>query len=334
MDRSAVTGFFAVAKRPQTWLNVLFHWLAFPLGLFYFIFLVVGLSLGFGLLVVWVGIPILLVVAGAWWLFGSFERIQAMYLLGADVGPAPRSWEAADGIWAKLKAHFGNGATWRDLAYLFAKLPLGIASFVLAVTAVSVVFWLAAFPAAWYWDFTIVDWGSTADGGYTPTWWQAVLAVPAAILAFFAVLHVLNGWGWVCARWAELLFGKASARPEAGTAHVTPGPLVSTQPEPLVSTGPAPLVSTAPAPPMSGPANIAPAPQAWPNAGPDPAPQAQSPAPSAPRPPVRPPQPAQGTPRPPVRPPRAPETQEATPPQDPRGPQANRDGRGGTDDEK
>ena len=85
MESSAVSGFFRVVKRPQTWLNVLFQWLAFPLGLFYFIFLVVGLSLGLGLLVVWVGIPILLVVAGAWWLFGSFERLQARYLLEADV---------------------------------------------------------------------------------------------------------------------------------------------------------------------------------------------------------------------------------------------------------
>ena len=53
-----------------------------------------------------------------------------------------------------------------------------------------------------------------------------------------------------------------------------------------------------------------------------------------PRPPVRPPQPAQGTPRPPVRPPRPPDTYDAPPSQDPRGPQANRDARGGTDDEK
>ena len=343
MDRSAIVEFFAVVKRPQTWLNLLFHWLAFPLGLFYFIFLVVGLSLGFGLLVVWVGIPILLVVAGAWWLFGSFERIQALYLLQADVGAAPRSWEAADGIWARLKAHFGNGATWRDLAYLFAKLPFGIVSFVLAVTAVAVVVWLAAFPAAWYWDFTIVDWGSTAAGtrgGYTPTWWQAVLAVPGAILAFFVMLHVLNGWGWVCARWAELLFGKASAGPAAGAPRVAPEPLVRTAPEPLVSTAP-PLVSTSPQPPVStSPVPPASGTPVASDAAPAPPAQdsvrkpAQALSPGLPRPPVRPPQPAQGTPRPPVRPPRPPDTYDAPPSQDPRGPQANRDARGGTDDEK
>ena len=251
MESSAVSGFFRVVKRPQTWLNMLFQWLAFPLGLFYFIFLVVGLALGLGLLVVWVGIPILLVVAGAWWLFGSFERIQARYLLEADVGPAPRSWETVDGVWAKLKAHFGNGATWRDLAYLMAKLPFGIVSFTLSVTAVAVVAWLAAFPAAWYWGFHLIDWGD--NQGYTPTWWQAVLAVPAAVLAFFIALHVLNGWGWVCARWAELLFGTASTQSgspgavaDAGPAPAQPAPLVSTPPAAFAAQ-PAPLVSTPPA---------------------------------------------------------------------------------------
>ena len=129
MNDSALTRFFGVVAAPQTWLGILFNWLAFPLGLFYFVFLITGLSLGVGLVVVWVGIPILLVVAGAWWLFGAFERVQARYLLGADVPRAPREWEKVDGIWAKLRAHFGSAATWKDLVYLFAKLPFGIVSY-------------------------------------------------------------------------------------------------------------------------------------------------------------------------------------------------------------
>ncbi len=80
MNDSAIVRFFGVVRRPETWLGILFDWLAFPLGLFYFVFLVTGLSLGVGLVVVWVGIPILLVVAGAWWLFG---------VLRAAAGPVP-----------------------------------------------------------------------------------------------------------------------------------------------------------------------------------------------------------------------------------------------------
>ena len=84
MNDTPLGRFFGVVTRPRTWLSLLFHILAFPLGLFYFVFLVTGLSVGLGLVVIWVGIPILLVVAGAWWLFGAFERIQARVLLGAD----------------------------------------------------------------------------------------------------------------------------------------------------------------------------------------------------------------------------------------------------------
>ena len=207
MNDSALTRFFGVVARPQTWLGILFHVLAFPLGLFYFVFLVTGISVGVGLVVVWVGIPILLVVAGAWWLFGAFERLQAHYLLGATVPQAPREWERVDGIWGKLRAHFGSGATWMDLLYLFAKLVFGTISFTLLVVAVSMVGWFLAIPYFAIFDVPIVN------GTWVPPLWFGILAVPLGILTFFVSLHVLNGWGWVCARWAEVMFrGSRTAR--------------------------------------------------------------------------------------------------------------------------
>ena len=36
---AAMSRFFGVIAQPRTWLNVVYHWLAFPLGLFYFVFL-------------------------------------------------------------------------------------------------------------------------------------------------------------------------------------------------------------------------------------------------------------------------------------------------------
>jgi hypothetical protein len=226
--------FFGVVARPRTWLNILFQVLAFPLGLFYFIFLVTGLSLGLGLVIIWVGIPILLVVAGAWWIFGAFERLMAEYLLGAEVGPAPRPWEAVNGVWGKLKAHFGSASTWKDLVYLLAKLLFGTISFTLLVMLGAIVGWLVAFPIAWNWRFHVISWGN--GQGLTPPLWLAILALPCAILFFFLSLHIVNAWGWVCARWAELLLRTA---PPAATAVTPLVPIVSTAP-------PAPIVSTAP----------------------------------------------------------------------------------------
>ncbi len=222
MNDSALNRFFGVVARPQTWLGILFHVLAFPLGLFYFVFLITGISVGVGLVVVWVGIPILLVVAGAWWLFGAFERLQARYLLGATVLPAPREWERADGIWGKLRAHFGSGATWMDLLYLFAKLVFGTISFTLLVVAVSTVGWLLAIPFFAVLDVPIVN------GTWVPPLWFGILAVPLGILTFFVSLHVLNGWGWVCARWAEVMLRASRTAPgaqpvsPAGAAQAAP----------------------------------------------------------------------------------------------------------------
>ena len=213
MNDSALTRFFGVVRRPETWLGILFNWLAFPLGLFYFVFLITGLALGVGLVVVWVGIPILLVVAGAWWLFGAFERLQAHYLLRANVPPAPREWERVEGIWAKLKAHFGSAATWKDLVYLLAKLPFGIVSTTLLVTAGAMVFWFVAMPFFSVFDVPVIN------GTWVPPLWFGLLCLPLGILVFFVALHVLNGWSWVCARWAEVMFRR---RPDGRAAGAAP----------------------------------------------------------------------------------------------------------------
>ena len=271
MKDSMIARYFGVVARPLTWLNLLFQLLAFPLGLFYFIFLVTGLSVGLGLVIVWVGIPILLVVAGAWWLFGAFERALAKYLLGAEVPPAPRAWETVNGVWGKLKAHFGSASTWRDLLYLLAKLPSGIVSFTLVMTVAGAVFWCFALPVAAIWRIDIV---STSSGSWHPPLWLGLLGIPAGVLVFFAGLHLLNGWGWVCARWAELLFGAgpqapapAAAVPAAWPPPAAPGamaPLVSvsapTPPAPPQAPA-APQAAVLPAPPQvpTAPQSLAPA---------------------------------------------------------------------------
>ena len=236
MNDSALIRFFGVVTRPRTWLSVLFNWLAFPLGLFYFVFLVTGLSLGIGLVVVWIGIPILLVVAGAWWLFGAFERLQAKHLLGADVPAAPREWEKVDGVWAKLKAHFGCAATWKDLVYLLAKLPFGVVSTTLLVVGASMVFWFVSMPFFAAFDVPVIN------NTWVPPLWFGILCLPLGLLVFFVALHVLNAWSWVCARWAEVMFRGPAQAPAPSAAPFAPAP-------------PAPASApTAPAPPTAPPA--------------------------------------------------------------------------------
>jgi hypothetical protein len=122
-----------------------------------------------------------------------------------------------------------------DLLYLFAKLVFGTISFTLLVVAVSMVGWLLAIPFFAVFDVPVVN------GTWVPPLWFGILAVPLGILAFFAFLHVLNGWSWICARWAEVMFRGPGTAPATGV----PAP-----PQPLVAPAPASPAPQAPATPV------------------------------------------------------------------------------------
>ena len=57
--------YFGVVAREETYLNLIYLVLAFPLGTVYFVFLVTGISVGIGTAIIWIGIPILLAVFAA-----------------------------------------------------------------------------------------------------------------------------------------------------------------------------------------------------------------------------------------------------------------------------
>ncbi|WP_135853081.1 sensor domain-containing protein [Halorussus salinus] len=138
---SRLWGVFGVPFRLQTYRNLLYLALAFPLGLAYFIFLLVGLSLGVGLAITVVGIPILLAVLAISTGLASVEREIATVLLGVEV-ESP-GWVVTDEgtIIDRAKRLVTDLGTWKALAYLGSKLVIGITAFVavttLLVTAVS-----------------------------------------------------------------------------------------------------------------------------------------------------------------------------------------------------
>lgn len=127
-----VKQFFGVVARRETYLNITYLLLSFPLGTAYFVFLTTGLLLGLSLLIVWIGIPILLLMLAAWWGLVAFERQIAIWLLHVDIPPMSREIASGQSAGVRLKAHLSNPVTWKGLAYLFARFPLGVLSFVVA----------------------------------------------------------------------------------------------------------------------------------------------------------------------------------------------------------
>lgn len=151
MEDNPLERLYIVFAKPQTYLNLLYLFLAFPLGIAYFVFLVTGISLGFGLLVIWIGAVILAGVLALCWPLTLFERQLAISLLHVDMPPRCDTTPSGGTLFEQAKAHLSNPATWKGIAFLFLKFPIGIASFVITVTLVSLSLGLLLAPLGYPW---------------------------------------------------------------------------------------------------------------------------------------------------------------------------------------
>jgi hypothetical protein len=190
---------FAVLRDKQTYLNLTYLLLAFPLGVAYFVISVTGLSLGVSLLIVWVGLFVLLALFAGWWGLANLERQLAIYLLGEDIAPLATPLTTKGTLWERTKAHFTNPLTWKSAFYLLLKFPLGIASFVTAVTAVSVVAALVFAPFVYQTgDISFFFWD-------IDTFVEAVMATGLGLLIAPAVFQFLNKAASLSGRFARFM---------------------------------------------------------------------------------------------------------------------------------
>jgi signal transduction histidine kinase len=120
-----------------------------PLGVFYFAVLAVGLSLGTGLLITLLGMPILIGMASVTRALSNFERARLNAFLGTSLRPH-HSLPVEAGWVARLSAVAKDAATWRDLVFLLLRLPVGLFTFTAMVGVWSVAISLLLSPV-FYW---------------------------------------------------------------------------------------------------------------------------------------------------------------------------------------
>ncbi len=215
--------FFDVIARPRTWRSIGYLLLAFPLGIFYFVFLVTGLSLGFGLFITLLGIPVLVGVLATSYGLGEFERVTTNLLLETDIEPA-RRLDVAGGLWPKVKALVGSSEVWKRIVYLFSEFPFGIVSFVM-VTVTASMFALVISPFVYErsWWFEGTEWFGNL--WVIDTLGESIIVAVLGVLVGFALLHVLNGMARVWGEFAKLMLGPGYRAP---AAEQQPRPLQET----------------------------------------------------------------------------------------------------------
>ncbi|WP_458210106.1 sensor domain-containing protein [Haladaptatus sp. NG-SE-30] len=166
---------------------MLYLGLAFPLGLIYFVTLITGFALGIGLSITLIGIPLLLGVIVGSRILAAFERNLAIRLLDVEI-PKPERMDTHEELWPRVKTILVDATTWKGLFFLFLKFPLGIASFVLIVTAFALTVGLVTAPLHY----------ANPWGGLNLGWWdidtlaEALVAVPLGLGVGIASLYLTN----------------------------------------------------------------------------------------------------------------------------------------------
>ena len=115
---------------------------------------------------------------------------MANALLGAGIPDTPLT-PGGDGLVARFKAYWTDGASWRGIAYLLARFPVGVATFSVAVGAFGAAACLLSAPVtapldgdSWEFGFWQVD-----------TVIEGLALVPAGLLTLLAAGWISEGMG-------------------------------------------------------------------------------------------------------------------------------------------
>ncbi|MGY1644234.1 sensor histidine kinase [Geodermatophilus sp. SYSU D00703] len=215
------------SARPSGWLRQLgvdtgYSLLAFPLAIAAFVLVVTGLSVGAGLLVVWVGVAVLAATLVAARGLAVVERAWLPGVLGRPV-PSPAYLRAGEGgPVRRLTTPLRDAQCWLDVLHAVLRLPFAILSFVVTVT-----FWSGALGGLTYglWDWALPDASADPDStdllellGFESSPWSRILLYTAIGVVFAVLLpFVVRATALLQAQLGRaLLTSRAAAQAEIG----------------------------------------------------------------------------------------------------------------------
>lgn len=210
----------SIVRSRQSYMNMLYLLMAFPLGLLYFLLFIIGFSVGVSVAFIGVGVLILLaMLGGAWWL-GGFERELTMWWLDTIIPPMRREQGDRQRLtfWQRVIALLRNRITWTNLLYLLVKFPFG-------ALACSLVFALIALTAALLCAPLIAIIQAIVNGSLDAMLTISLLASPLYILVGVIVgvltLYICNGLTWVWTQFARVTLGMSEAELQLTQARET-----------------------------------------------------------------------------------------------------------------
>lgn len=183
--------------------NLLYLIFSLPLGVLYFVVLITGFSLGAGLAITLIGIPILVVMIFVTYILGDLDRKLTSLFLGVQIAKPEARPSEKDSATAILVAQLKSLQFWKELGYLLLKMPLGVISFTVAVVFVSVslAFIGAPFILTYFPDAQMMLWNGFEIDTMQEAWVTSALGLIIGVLSVLIVNGVAKVMG-IISVWA------------------------------------------------------------------------------------------------------------------------------------
>lgn len=193
-SRPAAARFFGVVLDPHTYGALFYMLLSLVTGVFFFTWVVTGLSLSVSLLILIIGIPVLLLFLGSVRVLSLVEGRIIEALLGVRMPRRPMYTDRSQGWLARIGAMFTDVRTWLTMLYFVLMLPLGVVYFSVATTLLSTSLALVFAPLADVaLDQPVGIWINDVNlgGGL----WVWPLSVAVGLVLLLATLHLARAIG-------------------------------------------------------------------------------------------------------------------------------------------
>ena len=199
---SAIDRIFGPVIQAQTWINMLYLLISFPLGVAYFVVLVTMLSAGVGMAVIVVGFFILWFGLMAADVLSELDRTVINTMLGAGIPPRAQAPPVSGSLHEHMLATAKRPGTIRRVIYLFLRFPLGLAGFILVMVLIplSVVFLTAPLT----YPFIPIQIGNST----VETFDQAIYLCCFGAVFTLVSVHLINSWTAMCRRFAKAMLAQ------------------------------------------------------------------------------------------------------------------------------
>jgi len=210
---NALRTFFGVFLDPRAYLSLFYMLLALVIGVAYFVFVVLGLSLSAGFALLIIGVPFFLAFIAISRVISLGEGRLLEAVSGERMPRRPTHPGPPAGWWSRIGAMLSDARTWTTLAYLVVMLPLGVAYFCIAVIGLSFGVSCTVAPIVdALQHLGLIRSDVSVYGESMPHWLTSpiggVLLFILGIVVLTTLMHVARGIGRMHARLAKALLAK------------------------------------------------------------------------------------------------------------------------------